>query len=119
MTQNNTDDSNSKAEQALPFSALIQALPEVAQEIQQFALERDWSQYHTPRNLILALLGEVGELAELVQWKGDDDNGVVEAEELEKFSQELADVTIYLLRLATVVDVVGPLCEQMLQLQGK
>jgi hypothetical protein len=51
-----------------------------------------------------------------VQWKGDDDDDIsFETKELDKLSQELADVTIYLLRLATVRDAVAPLCEQTLQ----
>jgi NTP pyrophosphatase (non-canonical NTP hydrolase) len=61
------------------------------------------------------LLGEVGELAELVQWKGDDEDPSFDTKELDKLSQELADVSIYLLRLATVRDVVTPLCEQAWQ----
>ena len=40
-------------------------------EIDEFAEERDWEQFHTVKNLILALVGEVGELAEIVQWKTD------------------------------------------------
>src|SRR4051812_42615810 len=37
-----------------------------------FAKERNWLQFHTPRNLLLALVGEVGELSEIFQWKSDD-----------------------------------------------
>ena len=41
--------------------------------IRAFVKERDWEQFHTPRNLVLALTGEVGELAELMQWKSDSE----------------------------------------------
>ncbi|KAB0366234.1 hypothetical protein FD754_010390 [Muntiacus muntjak] len=41
----------------------------------EFAAERDWEQFHQPRNLLLALVGEVGELAELFQWKPDEEPG--------------------------------------------
>lgn len=84
---------------------------DVTNVIRRFATDRLWSRYHTPRNLLLALLGELGELAELYQWKGDDADGSSSAnsalteDELDKVSQELADVTIYLLRLADVCGV--------------
>jgi len=68
-------------------------------------VEREWVQYHTPRNLLLALTGELGELAELFQWKGDGDDAGVSVKEHDKVSQELADVTIYLCRLADVCGI--------------
>jgi dCTP diphosphatase len=85
--------------------------------LRQFALDRLWNRYHTPRNIALALIGEVGELAELFQWSDDVDNieanGQIEglvsigwkAEEVDKVGQEIADVTIYLMRLADVCGV--------------
>eukprot|EP00002_Diphylleia_rotans_P035855 TRINITY_DN7860_c0_g2_i7.p1 TRINITY_DN7860_c0_g2~~TRINITY_DN7860_c0_g2_i7.p1 ORF type:complete len:152 (-),score=36.07 TRINITY_DN7860_c0_g2_i7:1037-1492(-) len=71
---------------------------------QQFVRERDWEQYHTPRNLLLALTGEVGELAELFQWKSDQQcqpglPGWSEKER-EKVKDELSDVLVYLIRLS-------------------
>ncbi|KAL7471989.1 hypothetical protein ACHAXS_012311 [Conticribra weissflogii] len=86
--------------------------------IGEFANERLWNRYHTPRNIALALLGEVGELAELFQWKGDvgtgDNLSETEGnlclvgwteEEVDKVSQEIADVSIYLIRLADVCNI--------------
>ena len=46
-------------------------MPKLQSEIDEFAEERDWEQFHTVKNLILALVGEVGELAEIIQWKTD------------------------------------------------
>jgi dCTP diphosphatase len=92
---------------------LIDAVPDLATEILDFASARNWAQFHTPRNLVLALLGEVGELAELLQFKGDDGPLELSSEELDKLSQEVADVSIYLLRLATVCQLVTPLCEAL------
>lgn len=90
------------------------AIPRLVEDIQTFAEERDWTRFHTPRNIILALLGEVGELAELVQWKGDEPKPLVlETKELDKLSQELADVSIYLLRLASVTNVTSELVENL------
>jgi NTP pyrophosphatase (non-canonical NTP hydrolase) len=70
--------------------------------IVEFREERDWARYHQPRNLALALMGELGELAEILQFDGDE---VTEISELkyEELSKEMADVTIYTLGLATVL----------------
>lgn len=64
--------------------------------------EREWDQFHTPRNLMLALTGEVGELAEIFQWKGEVAAGLPTFTEQERthLGEELADVMIYLTRLA-------------------
>lgn len=77
--------------------------------IRRFATDRLWSRFHTPRNLVLAIMGELGELAELFQWKGDDatfnKDNVMDGwsqDDLDHVGQEFADVTIYLLRLADV-----------------
>jgi dCTP diphosphatase len=108
-------------------SSFVNDISPLSAEIQIFSSDRNWDQFHTPRNIILALLGEVGELAELVQWKGDNneyDNECEEQEEplfttteLDKLSQELADVTIYLLRLANVCDLTSQLHERVQQEQ--
>ncbi|XP_062505202.1 dCTP pyrophosphatase 1-like [Corticium candelabrum] len=68
----------------------------------RFANERDWDKYHKPRNLVLALVGEVGELAEIFQWKGEVEDGLPDfsAEEREHVGEELSDVLLYLIRLA-------------------
>lgn len=81
-------------------------LEQVQKEIEQFALERDWTQFHTVRNLILAIQAEVGELAELVQWIPDSEisDGWLDANRL-RLAEEWADVFIYLLRLAQVAGI--------------
>lgn len=75
--------------------------------IRAFVRERDWEQFHLPKNLILALTGELGELAELFQWRPpeESDPTAFEAETREAVRAELADVFIYLLRLSDVLDV--------------
>ena len=73
--------------------------------IRNFANERQWYRYHTPRNIALAILGELGELAELFQWLGDGEGGIADEfseEALDKVGQEIADVAIYLIRLCDV-----------------
>ncbi|KAL8176603.1 UNVERIFIED_CONTAM: hypothetical protein K2H54_036881 [Gekko kuhli] len=67
-----------------------------------FAAERGWGKYHQPRNLLLALVGEVGEVAELFQWRAEAPEGLPEWTESEReaLSDELSDVLIYLVALA-------------------
>ena len=77
---------------------------ELEQALKDFASDRDWEQFHTPKNLTLALAGEVGELCELVQWKSDTEiaDEVVGSE---AFADEVADILIYTVRLASVAGI--------------
>jgi dCTP diphosphatase len=84
---------------------LQHSIPALTARTRQFAVDRDWERYHTPRNLVLALIGELGELAEIFQFKGDEEQQVLSVEEQDKIKQELADVTIYLVRLADMSGV--------------
>ncbi|XP_050364909.1 uncharacterized protein LOC126783477 [Argentina anserina] len=72
-----------------------------------FAKERNWDQFHSPRNLLLALVGEVGELSEIFQWKGEVPKGLPGWEEKEKqhLGEELSDVLLYLVRLSDICGV--------------
>lgn len=72
--------------------------------IRRFAEERDWVRFHDPRSLLLALVGEVGELAEEMQWRTDDQIRQAIAEDPDAISLEIADIAIYLIRLADVLD---------------
>eukprot|EP01069_Polyplicarium_translucidae_P001860 Polyplicarium_translucidae@DN1830_c0_g1_i3.p1 len=80
---------------------------DVRQRAREFAEARDWNQFHAPRNLLLALVGEVGELCEIFQWKGSVETGLVTwtAEERSRVRDELADVAVYLVRLADRCDI--------------
>jgi dCTP diphosphatase len=85
--------------------------------VRNFANERQWYRYHTPRNIALAIMGEFGELSELFQWMGDGDIRVVDAvteEVMDKVGQEIADVAIYLIRLCDVCNI--PLGEVSIRL---
>ena len=64
-----------------------------------FASERDWEQFHSPRNLLLAVMSEVGEAADIVRWQGDSDP-TIPADKHQDWSDEIADIFILLLRLA-------------------
>ncbi len=70
----------------------------------EFALERDWAQFHKPRSLVLALVGEVGELAAEFQWLADEDieQALQDPNKRAAIGSEMADVLSYILRLADV-----------------
>lgn len=76
-------------------------------ELQKFADARNWQRFHTPKNLLLAMVGEVGELVEIFQWLSDRE--AAEAAHAPQTKQaihdELADVLIYLVRTASVLGV--------------
>lgn len=82
-------------------------LEQLAQRVRDFADRRDWEKFHTPRNLVLALVGEVGELAAEVQWLTDDEVSAAlsDAKSRARVADELADILIYLTRLADRCDV--------------
>lgn len=73
----------------------------------QFCLDRDWDKYHTPKNLAMALAGESGELTEIFQWMTPEESWAVMQDEkkAEEIRDELADVQIYLTRLAALLHV--------------
>lgn len=75
--------------------------------LRDFASERHWEQFHTPKNLAMALAGEVGELAAIFQWLTPDESAKVMADTLraEWVRDEIADILAYLLRLADVLGV--------------
>ncbi|KAJ8335656.1 hypothetical protein SKAU_G00389980 [Synaphobranchus kaupii] len=90
-----------KSPQRFSFSA-EPTMEDIRRLQAEFTDERDWNQFHQPRNLLLAMVGEVGEVSELFQWRGEVAEGLpgwTEAER-EQLSHELSDVLIYLLELA-------------------
>ena len=74
-------------------------------QLRDFAAERDWEQFHSPKNLVMALAGEVGELMEIFQWLTPDESAMVMTDAAGRVREEMADVLAYLLRLADVLDV--------------
>ena len=76
-------------------------------EIRAFADARDWEKFHTPKNLSMAVAGEAGELVAEFQWltAKESERSELSADKLSDIELEIADVAIYLLRLADVLDV--------------
>jgi dCTP diphosphatase len=75
--------------------------------MRKFAQERDWGRFHDPKSVILALVGEVGELAELFQWlPAADARELAKSQPLRtRTGEELADILLYLVSLADVLDI--------------
>ena len=75
-------------------------IEDLRQAVAEFARERDWEQFHSPKNLAMALSVEVAELLEHFQWLTEKEAGQLDAETAAKVAEEIADVQIYLVRLA-------------------
>ena len=80
---------------------------EIQARLDDFAKERDWEQFHSPKNLSMALAGEAGELLEVFQWLTQEQSQLssLSSDQLEAATEELADVLIYALRLADKLDI--------------
>lgn len=81
----------------------IDAQDAIREALRVFAAERDWDQFHTPKNLVMALAGEVGEVIEHFQWLDPDESRALTDDRRDLIALELADVYLYLLRLADVL----------------
>ena len=82
-------------------------LIELREKMRRFTAERDWERFHDPKSLLLALVGEVGELAELFQWVPAEDAVELASDEplRTRAGEELSDVLLYLIRLADVLGI--------------
>ena len=80
----------------VPISS-IESLRDILRE---FARERDWDQFHTPKNLSMALIAEAAELVEHFQWVNGDTSHLLEEKVRPSVEEELADIFIYLVRIA-------------------
>ncbi|MBB1156721.1 MULTISPECIES: nucleotide pyrophosphohydrolase [Amycolatopsis] len=82
-------------------------LDDLTQRLRDFAAARDWEPFHTPKNLTMALSGEVGELIALFQWLTPEEAADWRADPAQEFNvqDEIADVMLYLVRLADVLGI--------------
>lgn len=75
------------------------------QRLQQFADDRDWDQFHSPKNLSMALIAEAAELIEHFQWLKEEESAIIQGDKLEAVRMELADIQIYLIRIADKLNI--------------
>ena len=81
------------------------ALENLRIQLAQFARVRDWDQFHSPKNLSMALIGEAAELVEIFQWLTEAQSNALNATQQQAAKLELADIFIYLIRLADKLNV--------------
>jgi len=74
-------------------------------KLAEFSAERDWDQFHSPKNLAMALTAEAGELLEIFQWLSEEESSDLSPAQRQAAEHELADVLIYLLRLADRLNI--------------
>ena len=75
-------------------------MEELVSQTRAFAQERDWEQFHSPKNLAMALSVEVAEIVELFQWMTQEESRDLDAETAARLGEEIGDVMIYLVRLS-------------------
>ena len=82
-------------------------IQELTREVREFADARNWQKFHTPKNLAMAIAGEAGELAAEFQWLTPEESmeNSLSRDQRKAIELEIADVQIYLLRLADVLNV--------------
>jgi NTP pyrophosphatase (non-canonical NTP hydrolase) len=85
----------------------LSSIADLTAAVRTFAVERGWEQFHTPKNLAMALAGEVGELLAELQWLTPEQSVAVMQDEMlgPRVRAEIGDITIYLVRLAEVLGI--------------
>ena len=100
-----------------------QEWPELARfrtELNRFIEAREWSRFHSPKNLAMALAGEVGELLEHFQWLTEEESRGLPPDELEAVAMELADIQIYLANLSGQLGIaLGPAVARKMEINAK
>jgi NTP pyrophosphatase (non-canonical NTP hydrolase) len=77
----------------------------IQNQLQNFASERDWEQFHTPKNIAMALSVESSELVEIFQWLNPEESKLPDKMQLELINNEVADIAMYLLRFCDLLDL--------------
>ena len=83
----------------------INSIESLRDRLREFALERDWDQYHTPKNLSMALIAEAAELIEHFQWVNGEQSHILENKTRISVEEELADILIYLVRISDKLEI--------------
>lgn len=81
------------------------SIKQLQQRLRDFAEDRDWDQFHSPKNLSMALIAEAAELVEHFQWLTEEQSGALSEQKQKEVEHELADIFVYLIRLADKLDV--------------
>lgn len=79
----------------------------IKDSLRKFSEDRNWDQFHSPKNLSMALAGEAGELLDVFQWLKEDESTIEQIlpKSLEQAKEEIADIFLYLIRLADKLNI--------------
>ena len=82
-------------------------MDELKEKLRQFSKERNWDEFHNPKNLAMALAGEAGELLDIFQWLKEEESNLqgINEKNLEKTKEELADILLYLIRISDKLNI--------------
>jgi|TARA_B110000116_G_scaffold266403_1_gene277079 dCTP diphosphatase len=98
----------------------VDSLEKLKLAMRKFAAERDWEQFHSPKNLVMALSGEAGELTECFQWLSEEQSQSPNDTQLAAIADEVADVQLYLVRLADKLNLdIAKECVRKIQHNAK
>jgi NTP pyrophosphatase (non-canonical NTP hydrolase) len=84
---------------------MADSLDDLRARVNNFVTERDWAQFHSPKNLAMAMIVEAGEVVEHFQWMTEQESRQLDAQTKEQVGQELSDTLVYLLRIAEVCGI--------------
>ena len=103
------------------FHPVQAKLDDLIKKIREFRLERDWDQYHSPKNLAMALIAEAGELVEHFQWLTEKESRSLPPDKIAAIEEEVGDVLIYLANLCDklAIDPIGAAHDKLEKNRGK
>ena len=92
-------------------------ITKIQNQLRDFASARDWEQFHTPKNLAMALSVEASELVEIFQWLTPEESNSPGQIQLDSIQSEVADIAMYLIRFCDVleIDLEGAIEEKLIQ----
>ncbi len=84
---------------------MADSLREIQQRLRDFAADRDWNKFHSPKNLSMALIAEAAELIEHFQWLTEEESSSLDRDKKREVESELADIFLYLLRISDKLEI--------------
>ena len=80
-------------------------ISKIQNQLEKFAVDRDWEQFHTPKNLAMALSVEASELVEIFQWLKPVESSSPDEKQINAINSEVADIVMYLLRFCSILEI--------------
>ena len=80
-------------------------ISKIQSQLEKFAVDREWEQFHTPKNLAMALSVEASELVEIFQWLKAEESNLPNQKQIEAINAEVADIAMYLFRFCSILEI--------------